>query len=79
LKSEEGKALFENFNYGQKCLLTGLIELCVPLSSGSHGDSKKTEKNDPFKAASITAKSIAGRATEMVSLFPTMGCKLNYM
>ena len=62
VNSAEGKSLTERFNYGQRCLLTGLIQLCK----------KENPCSDPFKAVSAAAKSISTTSKEISSLFPTM-------
>ncbi len=71
ISSEDGKALCGVFNYGQRCLLTGLIELCKKDVTAPAGNFTP----DPFKIASAVSKGIASRSSEVSSLFPQMACK----
>ncbi len=73
ISSEDGKALSGVFNYGQRCLLTGLIQLCKKGVGVAASASNFTP--DPFKIASSVSKGIASRSSEVSSLFPQMACK----
>ena len=69
IASPEGEQLTALLNYGQKCLLQGLIKLALAEESSSSASSRCS--SNPYKAVSLKGESLVSKAKD-----PTIQRKL---